>query len=194
MGGRRLSSVQLSQSRLDEVERGKLERRRRLFGVTDDAFPVDDKGGPCGGCTYAYQIGKQHVIGFRNIFVKVARERDRDVLLLSPRFLSERTVHTDGDHLGIKVRVGFESARDIAHFLGANAGESQRKEQQHRIAVADVVGELDVLEALGRLGLESEVGCLGTGWNSHNVLTIGLKRKEMDGPSKLDLLTKLCIL
>ena len=55
-----------------------------------------------------------------------------------------------------------EAGGEVAHFLGADAGEREREEQQHGVLLAEVVAEFHVHEAGGLLGLEGEVGGFGS--------------------------------
>jgi hypothetical protein len=60
-----------------------------------------------------------------------------------------------------------EAGADVAHFAGANAGESGGEEEQHGVLPAEILTQLDVHQTGGVLGFESEVWSLGTNFNRH---------------------------
>src|SRR5436189_263758 len=110
----------------------------------------------------AEQVCQQRAIRFGSFLVEVAGQRDADLFLLCPCLLRERAVHAHADHFGVHALIRVESRGDVAHFFGADAGESEREEQEHGVLLAEIVAELYVHQTGSLLRFETEIWCFGT--------------------------------
>ena len=79
--------------------------------------------------------------------VEVGGEGHADAGGLGPRFLGEGAVDRDRDDVGAQFLVFVEEAGDLAEFVGADAGEGERDEEDDGLAFADVAAQVDVDEA-----------------------------------------------
>ena len=61
--------------------------------------------------------------------------------------MSKGAVHADGDDVGIQVAIGGKTGGDVAKFLGANPGKSQREKENDGVLLTGIGSEGDVAES-----------------------------------------------
>jgi hypothetical protein len=160
---------------LDGLEVWQYLRVLARGGVFNHPVLADDERRTLRDALEAQQVGKQHVIGLGDFLVEVGKDRESEFVLLGPGFLRERAVHADAIDGGAEAVIGDEVLAHAAHLVRADARESQREEQEHGLLFAEVVGEGDVLEAVGGFGLEGKGRSLGAWLESHIIFEFGLK-------------------
>ena len=136
--------LERGQNLSDFVEIRKILRSGGLLAVANQARFIDHKCRSCGGVANPSQGWKQNVVGLGDFFVEVADESDFDAFLFGPGVLRERAVHTDSHDIRIEVGVFLEAGREIAEFLGADAGEGEGEEKEKRWLAAEMGREREV--------------------------------------------------
>ena len=122
--------------------------------MLDDAVFVDDEGGTGADGAQPDQVRQEGAVLFADFLVQVAEERELDVLLFGPGFLGEGRIYADAVDGRVQLLVGGETGGDVAHLLGADAGEGEGKEEQNGLFLSKVVGKFDVLGVAPAFGLE----------------------------------------
>lgn len=123
---------------LDGVEVRKVAGIVARLGVLDDAFFVDDEGRTLGDSAHGQVLlGVERVVGnvvvLGHVVLVVAEHGEIDAFFLGPSGLGERVVSADTDDRGLEAFVGFEALSDGAEFVGADAGEGHRDEEQEDV-------------------------------------------------------------
>ena len=136
--------LQLGQHSLHGLKVGQVLRRGGLLGVVDRAVLTDDKRGASGGVTHTGQHREQDPIGLGRFLVQIADQLNADLALIGPSLLRKGAVDADADDICIETGVLRETGRDVAQFLSADSGESQRNEQQDGVLGAKVGAELHI--------------------------------------------------
>lgn len=121
------------QRRLDGIEIREVLGSRGLFAVANHAVFSNHECCAGGGVADTGKHGKQYTIGFGDVFIQVANELDSNLMLVCPGFLGEGAINADSDDIRIQAGVLAQTGGDVTQFLGADAGESQGKEQQNRV-------------------------------------------------------------
>src|ERR1700677_3914655 len=152
---------------LYSLEIGQVFRRGGLLRVNNGALFVDDEDRTGRRVADPGDHRANHVVEIDDLLVQVAEQLDADLFVFGPAFLRERAVHADAVDRGVQVLVGSEAAGDVAHFLRADAGEGEREENKHRVALAEIIAELDVFQTLRGLGFQGEIGSGGANFESH---------------------------
>ena len=98
----------------------------------------------------------------RDFVVVVAEQRSGDLLFLRPCFLGEGIVAADAEDDGVEAGVIGESLRNRAQFLGADARECHRHEEQNDVGLAGILGQRHKFDAVGMFAGEREVGSFGS--------------------------------
>ena len=65
-----------------------------------------------------------------------------DTFFFRPLPLGKRAIDADCNHIRIQLAVASQTRGDVAKFLGANPSESQRKEQNNRVSLANIRFEI----------------------------------------------------
>lgn len=115
----------------------------------DNSLFVNDKGRTSRCVANAGQSRKYHIIRSRDGFVQVTDQFDLDAFFLGPCFLRKRTVHTDGHDFSSERIIGLQTAREIAQFLGADAGEGEGEKQKNSRFNAEICGQRDISQSFG---------------------------------------------
>ncbi len=127
--------------------------------VADHAFAVDDEDGALGGdvALHTGQSGQGHTVGVDRRAVKVAEQREVEVVLVGPGLQGEGPVDADAVNRGVDGVEGVGTVAEAAHLGGADAGERTGEEgQDHGLAamvrqVANLPVEVIEAEFRGRL-------------------------------------------
>ena len=133
---------------LDLCEIGQVLGCGSLLAVPDDAFFVDDEGRAGRRVADSRESREQNVVGTGRLLVEVAGQADGDFFLFGPCVLRKRAVHAHTDNIRVEALVCRKTGGDITKFLRADAGERQRKKEQHGRALPEIRGEGNVLETL----------------------------------------------
>ena len=128
----------------------------------DDAAGIDDEGGPFGHASHGeILVGEEAVVGrpvgLGDLVFIVAEEGDADAFLFGPGGLGERVVTADAEDLGAEGFVFVEALGDGTEFVGADAGERYREEEQEVLDMGiDVLGQLLLPELDASSGGEAQ--------------------------------------
>jgi len=133
------------------LDLGEVRHRARValdLGMHHEAVLVGHEDGALGDVEQAGLLGDHAGVldleGLDGDAVEVGGEGHADAGGFHPGFLGEGGVDGDGDDIGAELLVFVEQAGDLAEFVGADAREGQRHEEDDGLALADVAAEVDV--------------------------------------------------